>query len=113
MYLECTYSINVSMILTPAYSLEPAIFSRQAMTGTRQHHNRFNHKFRYTRPKMKKKEDMWIDRALEIFNLYIMLSPIIPIELSRISRGYTIIARLFRRCRLPRKYDARALQKTL
>jgi hypothetical protein len=43
------------MIMTPAI-LAPmrAIFSRQARTGTRQHRNRIDHKFRYERPKKKK-----------------------------------------------------------
>ena len=43
------------MIMTPAI-LAPMrpIFSRQARTGTRQHRNRIDHKFRYERPKKKK-----------------------------------------------------------
>ena len=41
--------------MTPAIlaSMRP-IFSRQARTGTRQHGNRIDHKFRYERPKKKK-----------------------------------------------------------
>ena len=43
------------MIMTPAI-LAPMrlIFSRQARTGTRQHRNRIDHKFRYERLKKKK-----------------------------------------------------------
>ena len=51
------------MIMTPAIlaSMRP-IFSRQARTGTRQHRNRINHKFRYRRPKKKIKE-RGVDRS--------------------------------------------------
>ena len=47
----------MSMIMTPAI-LAPMwpILSRQVRTGTRQHGTRIDHKFRYERPKKKKKK---------------------------------------------------------